>query len=459
MSIFQTLKGIVMRLLNLRDARALGCDMTSLMEKAVQEWDDLFYLTNQPPHSLKLAQTITGYMATLATSELTLSAGSGVRADWIQQQTQQNLMPCLYEAVQLAGVGGMVAVKPYVVGGGLYAEVIPLYRIFPERWGPNRRLDAGYFTDFDHLEDGTSAVRVEHFEMTAEGLHITNRAFRCQTGGMLGEEISLEKVARWQQLTSELTVNDVDRPHFGLLRMPMLNTVDGSAYPVSLYANAVDTIRQLDAAYGDFVWERETGRRRMIIDRMAAMKDPVNGKPAIPFKELASDFLMTLDMPDEKPWGDYTPSLRFEEYRNGIETLLRLLEMQVGFSAGTFAIDPKTGRVTATQIISEDRTTYNTIKAIQDRGLTTGLLDVLYWFDVYASLYGLAPSGSFEPAVSFGDSIFEDTGVEFQRRLSLVQSNYLRPEQLLAWYFGVDEEKARQMMPLSNPDVLTFGNR
>ena len=142
-----------------------------------------------------------------------------------------------------------------------------------------------------------------------------------------------------------------------------------------------------------------------------------------------------------------------------METLLRLLEMQVGFSAGTFAIEPRTGRVTATQVISEDRTTYNTIKAIQDRGLTTGMLDVLYWFDIYASLYSLAPAGPFEPSVNFGDSIFEDTGVEFQRRLALTQSNYLRPEQLLAWYFGVDEDKALQMMPSSNPDVLTFGVR
>ncbi len=459
MNIYQTLRGIVMRLLNLQDARALGCDTTARMEQAVRAWDDLFYLTNQPDHSLKLAQTITGYMATLATSELALSTGAGARADWLQEQTRQNLQPCLYEAVQLAGVGGMAAVKPYVAGGSLYAEVIPRRRIFPERWGPNRRLDAGSFTDFDKLEDGTDAVRVEHFEMTAEGLHITNRAFRCRTGNLLGEELALDKVARWADLEADFTVNGVDRPHFGLLRMPMLNTVDGSAYPVSLYANATDTIRQLDAAYGDFVWERETGRRRMIVDRMAAMKDPVNGKPAIPFKELASDFLMTLDMPDEKPWGDYTPSLRFEEYRTGIETLLRLLEMQVGFSAGTFAIEPKTGRVTATQVISEDRTTYNTIKAIQDRGLTTGLTDVLYWFDVYAGLYHLAPAGSFAPAVSFGDSIFEDTGVEFERRLSLAQAGYLRPELVNAWYFGVDEEKARQMMPATSPDVLTFGNR
>lgn len=82
---------------------------------------------------------------------------------------------------------------------------------------------------------------------------------------------------------------------------------------------------------------------------------------------------------------------------------------------------------------------------------------MLYWFDAYASLYGLAPAGRFEPAVSFGDSIFEDTGTEFARRMQMADANYLRPELLLAWYFGVSEDKAREMMPADTGDVLTFG--
>lgn len=445
-----------MKLLNLRDARALGCDMTPQMVQAVEAWDRLFYLTNQPPHSLKLAQSMTSYMAALATSEMTFSTGTSARADWLQQQCTANLTPHLFEAVQLAGVGGMAAVKPFVENGSLYAEVIPRCRIFPERWGPNYRLNAGYFTDFDKITGDVAVVKVEHFDLQDGDLTITNKAYRLKTGGLMGEEMPLTDVPRWAALEPEVTIQNVDRPHFGLLRMPMLNTVDASPYPVSLYANALDTLRQLDAAYGDFVWERETGKRRMILDRTAAMRDPLNGKPPIPFREMASDFYMTIDMSDEKPWDDYTPDFRFDAYKTSMETLLRLLEMQVGFSAGTFAIEPRTGRVTATQVISEDRTTYNTIKAIQDRGLTTGLLDVLYWFDVYATLYSLAPAGSVEPAVSFGDSIFEDTGVEFQRRMALAQANYLRPELVTAWYFGVDEEKARQMMPAA--DTLHFGD-
>jgi hypothetical protein len=112
--------------------------------------------------------------------------------------------------------------------------------------------------------------------------------------------------------------------------------------------------------------------------------------------------------------------------------------------------------MTATQVVSDDKETYNTTKAIQENGLRQGLLDLMYAYDIYATLYGLAPAGAFDPSVSFGDSIFEDTGVEFARRKGLVDSGYLRPELLVGWYFGVSEQEAREKyMPEPRP-MLRF---
>ena len=84
--------------------------------------------------------------------------------------------------------------------------------------------------------------------------------------------------------------------------------------------------------------------KRQVLDRGVAVKDPINGKPAIPFRELASDYYMTIDMPVDKPWADYTPELRGENYKSIFDTQLRILEMQTGFSQGTFNIDIQTGR-------------------------------------------------------------------------------------------------------------------
>lgn len=52
----------------------------------------------------------------------------------------------------------------------------------------------------------------------------------------------------------------------------------------------------------------------------------------------------------------------------GLKAILHMVENQCHLSPGTLAIDERTGAVTATQIISQDRTTYNTCTAIQQQG-------------------------------------------------------------------------------------------
>ena len=148
-----------------------------------------------------------------------------------------------------------------------------------------------------------------------------------------------------------------------------------------------------------------------------------------------------------QPFDDYTPEIRVEAYQKAIDVQLRLIERQCGFTEGTFTLDVRTGRMTATQVTSDDRDTYSTIKSIQDRGLKQGLEDVIYIYNVYATLGDLAPAGDVEPSVTFGDSVFEDTGTEFGRRKQLVDGGYLKPEKLISWYFGCSDEEALSYMP------------
>lgn len=456
MGILEWIREAVNRLLDKDGAGTPGAKETSAMREAAREWDRLFFRTDLPADASGMAVLVTDYLATLAASEISLTAGSGARGEWIEAEASETLTPVLHSAVQLAAQGGMAAVKPYVRGAHVYVEIVPRSRIAVRRWGPLGRAESGFFTDFDRLPDGSRVCRVEDFDLGESALRVTNTAYRMRAG-MFGGTVPLESVERWAALEPEIEISGVDRPHFGLLRMPGVNNIDASPAPVSFYAQAVGTIRQIDETLAQLYWERDTGKRRMMLDRTALAADPLTGKVPPTFRQLSPDFMIAMDMPDKGPWGDYTPAIRIEEYRKTLETLLRVLEMQTGLSQGTFSIEPRSGLVTATQVISDDRTTYNTVAAVQTRGLAAGLRDALYWFDAYASLYGLAPAGAFEPSVSFGDSIFEDTGTEFARRLSLANAGYLRPELLNAWYFGVDEDTARAMLPEDAPGAaLTF---
>ena len=101
--------------------------------------------------------------------------------------------------------------------------------------------------------------------------------------------------------------------------------------------------------------------------------------------------------------------------------------------------------MTATQVLSEDKTTYNTVCQIQ-RQLRPVLQSLSRIIVTLAQFYGISCADG-ECAIEFGDSVFEDTGTEFNRRFQLVQAGLLRPEEFNAWYFGLPLDKARALMP------------
>lgn len=445
--------------------RAQDLQVSDKMAAAITEWFRLFYADeaekNPDSHKTRFVSVLTNYMATLATNEIVLNTGSSARAAFLKDQLDRFVLPQIRRDVQLAGVGGEVILKPFVSGRNIYTEVIPADRFYPTRINGAGVVEAGFFTDYDKINNRT-VVRVERFDLRPEGLYLNNKAYYDSVSG-LGTEIPLTEIYRWREIQPDILLTGLDRVHFAALKMPFANTVDNtSPLPVSIFADSADALRELDRIYSEFLWEIHTGKRKQIIDRRALQ--PFKGKHPIPLSELSSDLYLVLNFGDDAgdkkiPFDDYTPEMRIDAYQKAIDIQLRLVEMQCGFSAGTFTFDVKTGKMTATQIISEDKDTYNTVKAIQESGMAQGLRDLVYLYDWFATLYGLAPTGKIDASVTFGDSIFEDTAVEFSRRKQLADGGYLKKEKLVGWYFGVsDEEAQKEYMPTEQtPDDILFG--
>ena len=99
-------------------------------------------------------------------------------------------------------------------------------------------------------------------------------------------------------------------------------------------------------------------KRKRIVDRSAIKPDRDTGG-GVPFKDQTTDLYLAMDLISDMgqgdPFRDYTPTLRVEEYQKAIDIQCRLLERQTGFSPGTFSFDIKTGRMTATQVVSDDK--------------------------------------------------------------------------------------------------------
>lgn len=459
-----------------RDKKGIWEDVeiSPVVARSIQDCLNAFYFV--PGWKSKVRQLsglptiITNYISVLATTELEISCGTGARAEWLAEAIKP-MQRNMQRAVQLAAAGGELVIRPYLDhdANTIGFDFVQAGRFFPTRIGENGKVVAGFFCDYLDNRQG-KFLRIESFDFNGGVLSITNKAYRNR-GDELSAEIPLTSVEEWAYIEPEFTVHNVSGPLFGVIKMPFVNTVDDSSkLPVSLYANALDNMREFDFLYQEFLYEYHSGKRKRIVERDAirpkAKKDGMPGgiPVGLTYSDISTDNYIVVDPNEQaKPFDDYTPQIRSEDYLKGLKTTLAMIENQCYLSPGTLAIDDRTGAVTATQVISDDRTTYNTCNAIQQQGMEQGILDALTACNVLADLYELAPAGEFNPSVTFGDSVFEDTAQEFSRQLSLVQGGYLKPEVLLSWYFHCDEETAVQKYLASQssnndfPDLLGGG--
>lgn len=413
-----------------------GAAISPAMAGAMETWRRAFYRQGEWSGGAGLPATVTGYAATLVTNELELRWGQGNRAEYFQAQTPA-LTARLHEAVQLAAVFGWAVLRPVVEAGKFCFQLWTPGQVFPTKFAPDGAITAGYFAD-----RRGEYLRIEEFSYDKGTLAIGNRAYRAR-GEVLGQEVPLSVRPEWENLSPKMELSGVRGPLLGVIRMPFANTVEpGSPLPVSLYAGAVESMGEFDRVYEDFLYELHSGRRKNIIERGAIV--PESRRKGLlrgaKYLDPATDTYILDPAEEHSPFQDYSPELRTEKYLVGLKTVLHIIENQCHLSTGSLSIDDRSGAMTATEVISQDKTTYNTCAAIQNRGLTPGLLRVMEAMEDLADLYGLAPAGDTQKGVVYGDGIFEDTQKEFERRMEMAREGVIGKDAVREWYFGKGEE-------------------
>lgn len=410
-------------------------EISPAMAGEMETWRRAFYREGPWSGGAGLPATLTGYAATLVTNELELRWGTGDRAAYFAAQTPA-LTARLHEAVQLAAVFGWAVLRPVVEEGKFCFQLWAPGQVFPTRFSADGAITAGYFAD-----RRGEYLRVEEFSYGKGTLTLRNRAYRAR-GEVLGQEVPLSVRPEWENISPELVLSGLRGPLFGVIKMPFANTVEPvSPLPVSLYAGALESMAEFDRVYGDFLYELHSGRRKNIIERGAIVPEGRRKprRPGTNYLDPTTDTYILDPQEEHSPFQDYSPEIRTEQYLSGLKTILHIIENQCHLSPGSLSIDQRTGAMTATEVISQDKTTYNTCAAIQNRGLTPGLLAVMDAMEDLADLYGMAPAGDTQKAIVYGDGIFEDTQKEFERRMEMAREGVIGKEAVREWYFGKED--------------------
>lgn len=411
--------------------------VSAAMQTATDIWWKAFQgmLPAEPTHKnfkpLPVAYTSTAYLAQLVTGEIKFEIADKA----LNAEVQKNLLPNLDRIVQLTLVGGYTVIKPYISPTGKIFFDFATSRDFkPIALDENGHITEGIFYERIRYK-GKIYERREH-HIFQDGVHtVRNTAFLYGSR----HTVELTEIPRWAVLLPEGRIPS-DIPMMSTFRTPYANNIDlDSELPVSLFANSVGTLHEIDSAHSEYLAEFRKMSAKVfgdngIFDRNGNITDDY-------FVNVDGDGQRTM----EQQIMTYAPQIREEAHRAQINTELRLYEVQIGVSSGTFTFDSSKGLVTATQVLSEDKTTYNTVCQIQRQ--LRPVLEALNKITVtLARFYGIECEDG-ECAIEFGDSVFEDTGTEFNRRFQMVQAGLLKAEDFNAWYFGVPLDKAREMLP------------
>lgn len=443
--------------INQSDVKRLGAEInvSSEMQKAISLWLKLFQddapWLGDTTQSLGLPAAIAAEFARLVLVEFDSQITGSARADWLNEEYQE-LLQQLRNAVELACAGGGVVFKPYPDGSGLALDCVPAWRFFPTSFNSRGQVTGAIFTE--RVTKGSAYyTRLEHHALTAQGYVIRNMAFLSYSEESLGNQCPLDAVAEWEALEPELTISykedgsAPERPLFAYFKLPFANTVDlESPLGVAVYSRAVELIHRADEQYSRILWEFEGSELAVDAAVGALPRTGPDGKPAkLPARQKRLFRQLSIDGGQGDLYKVFSPEIRDTSLFNGLDKLLKRIEFNCSLAYGTLS-DPSSVEKTAEEIRTSKQRSYSAVCDMQAR-LQEALEQLVWCMDFYATLYNLAPRGEYEVSYTFGDGILEDTDKEFARRLQLVSNGYLKPEKLLAWYYGVSEEEAAEMMP------------
>ena len=314
-------------------------------------------------------------------------------------------------------------------------------QFIPISWD-NAKVTEGVFVS-RIAKDGWYYTRLEWHTWNGLTYVITNELYRSEMNkgknpdesqDILGVRYPLAEIYPY---LDEVTEIPVEESLFCYWRTPIANNLDdNSPLGMSVYGNALDTLRALDVCYDSFVREFRLGKKRIIVPARAvrSVVDPQTGKLCRYFDANDETYeALASDVPDDLKITDNSVSLRVEEHVSAINAFLSILCMQVGFSAGTFSFDEHTGLKTATEVVSENSKTFKTIKTIQNQirpaieHLIRNIIEVavLYDMDFEGQKIASLVSGGYDINLTWDDGVTQDRQTNINEGVMLVGAGIL----------------------------------
>ena len=445
----------------LKNAQAYGLafgasDITSeRMRHAIPEWFEL-YFQDKPSETEDPCQRIP-YTIVQKLNKTVFSEYNATSKDAFADVVLKDLAKVRLDAVQMALIGGECLLKPIPEKDRFRFAVVPRHNA----------LVFGRNADGEITDIGTAEVSVqgrwyytllERRTVDERGyLTIQNKLFRSYSKGNLGQAVPINSLPQYEGMEEVHTFkNPVGSIGLVRVKTPMVNCVDGSRDPVSVYASAAGLIRNINRNEAQLNGEFERGESRIIVSQDMLTKDGAGNRG------LKDHVFVGLDEDQESVGVTiFSPALREQSFLARKQEYLRSVENVIGLKRGLLS-EVEAAERTATEITSSAGD-YN-LTVIDFQGMwENAVREAVRLCGILGQLYKV--TGAHEVAedavsIDWGNGVLYDEEKTWNDYKDMVAKGLLKPEIAMGWRFNMptkteaDLTKIREtLMPVAVEEV------
>lgn len=309
--------------------------------------------------------------------------------------------------------------RPYFDGKRIKVSTIHADKFIPVKFSDDGDLLGCII--IDQLTKGRNVyTRLEYNEIVDDTITIKNIAYKGRIDGVvLSQRIDLHSIDKWQSLEEIQSISGVDRLIGGFATTKNVNSVDNSS-PIGMpiFANAIDTLKEIDKQFSRTLWEYEGSELAIDADESVLVTDR-NGKIKYPKGKKRLFRNLVLRQGNDKIYNIFSPEIRDTSLFNGLNELLRQAENQCHIAYGTLSKLDEIAK-TATEIKASKQDYYVTVADIQD-SLQQAYDDLIYGIYVLCKLYNIPVKNSYITEHDWDDSILVDK--ETTRNQAMLERN------------------------------------
>ena len=350
-------------------------------------------------------------------------------------------------------VGGGVT-KSYISDNKVKIDFVDADFFIPTSWEGDTITEGVFVSRSTHgrkhyhlFEWRTLSFQTDESKNNVMCCIIENVLYESENPDEIGHKVSLDTLTQYKGLPERVTIWDVDRAMFCYFKPNLSNNRDtNTPLGISIYANALGTLKSLDVALDSFQREFILGRKRIIVPenaiRMVTDNDGNLRRYFDPYDEAYVAFKTDRDGSLDRIV-DNTVELRVEEHVAAINALLNILCMQSGLTVGSLSFDGVQG-VTATEVISKDNKSRRTAKSHQNiigAGVEQLIRDII---TLGIKLGDLPDQGEYTVEINWNDNIAVDDNTKIDNNIKLVQGGLKSKLSAIMDLYGYDEKTAQK---------------